>query len=63
MFQAQEITKKLAEGVILYSDGVIVAASTQRSYWIPVTVGELFDLLINFWQLTSKKEGNTMYWI
>jgi hypothetical protein len=60
VFTAPEVVKTLAEGVTLYSNGIIVAAGTQRPYWIPVTVGEMFDLHINYWKPESKKQGNTM---
>jgi hypothetical protein len=60
VFQARKALKALAPGVTLYSDGVIVAAGTERPYWIPVTAGELFDLQINYWTLRSKKDGNTV---
>lgn len=48
------VVKELAEGITAYGSNIIVIANTKRPYWIPVTVGELFDLLLNYYKLTSK---------
>lgn len=60
VFTAPQMVKSLAQGVTLYDNGVIIAAGTQRPYWLPVTAGELFDLQVRYWTLASKEEGNTL---
>ncbi len=61
VFQAPEVFQTLAEGVILYTNGVIVVARKDRPYWIPVTAGEYFDLQIRYWTLKSAEEGNSYF--
>jgi len=61
IFLKPSIVKELAEGVTAYSNGKIIIAGTQRPYWIPVTIGELFDLQLNYYELDyklNKDEGN-----
>jgi hypothetical protein len=48
------VVKELAEGMTAYSSGIIIVAGTTRPYWIPVTVGELFDLQLNYYELDYK---------
>jgi hypothetical protein len=47
VFQAPPKIKELAEGVTVYSNGVIVVADPKRPYWIPVTCGEYFNIRLN----------------
>ncbi len=61
VFQAPEPFQTLAEGVILYTNGVIVVARKDRPYWIPVTAGEYFDLQIRYWTLKSVEDGNSYF--
>jgi len=61
IFLKPSIVKELAEGVTAYSNDKIIIAGTQRPYWIPVTIGELFDLQLNYYELDyklNKDEGN-----
>lgn len=53
--------KQLADGVTAYSSGIIIIAGTKHPYWIPVTVGELFELQLNYYELQykfNKQEGD-----
>ena len=57
VFVKPGVIKELADGVTAYDDMVIVVANPQRPYWIQVTAGELFDLLLKYWELDAKKTG------
>lgn len=59
VFTLPEKIKELAEGVVAYSTAIIVVANPKKPYWVPVTVGELFDLKIAVGKEISAKEGNT----
>jgi hypothetical protein len=59
IFQSPNILKKIAPGVTAYDNGIVVIADPDKPYWIPVTVGEYFDLELKYWELSSIKEGNT----
>ena len=48
------VVKELAEGVTAYSSGIIIVAGTTYPYWIPVTVGELFELQLNYYEIDYK---------
>jgi len=61
VFQAPEIFQQPAPGVTLYTNSVMVFAKPGRPYWLPVTAGEYFDLLIQYWTLQSEKEGNSLF--
>lgn len=60
IFLKPMVVKELAEGVTAYSNGKIIIADSERPYWIPVTIGELFELELNYYELDykfNKKEG------
>jgi len=59
LFIKPGIIKDFGDGITAYTDGVVVISGTKKPYWIPVTVGEFFDLQIKLWELLSKKEGNS----
>ncbi len=59
LFIKPGIIRDFGNGITAYNDGVVIIAQTKKPYWIPVTVGELFDLQIKLWEQISKKEGNT----
>ena len=61
VFQAPEIFGQPADGVTLYTNGVMVFAKAGTPYWLPVTAGEYFDLQIKYWTLLSEKEGNRLF--
>lgn len=48
------VVKELAEGVTAYSSGIIIVSNPNRPYWIPVTTGNFFDLLLKLWELGIK---------
>lgn len=48
IFQAPEVFQKMAEGVMLYTNSIMVIAAKDRPYWLPVTAGEYFDLQIRY---------------
>jgi hypothetical protein len=60
LFVKPLVARELAEGVTAYQSGIIIISDPKRPYWIPVTVGELFELLLNYYELDYKfnqKEG------
>lgn len=58
IFIKPAVVKEMAEGVTAYSSGIIVVANPQRLYWILVTAGEMFDLILNYWELKSQNDND-----
>lgn len=46
IFIRPEITKEIAPGITAYADGTIVISNPDKPYWIPVNIGQLYDLNI-----------------
>ena len=53
--------KKFDNGIILYDDGTLVIPHNKRPYFTPVTVKEMFEMIIPFWEEDAKKQGNTIF--
>jgi hypothetical protein len=57
--QMPVVYKTLAPGITLYENGTVVVADPNKSYWLPMTVGEYFKMAIPYWEMQAAKDGNT----
>jgi hypothetical protein len=60
VFTLPEKVKEFAPGVVGYATGKVVVARPDKPYWVPITVGELFDLNIAACKENAKKDDNTI---
>jgi hypothetical protein len=48
IFTRPEILKEIAPGITAFADGTVIISKPDRPYWIPVKLGELYDLMLNY---------------
>lgn len=59
VFESQVPYKTYAPGVVAYKNGTIVISNPSKSYWIPLTIREYFELELGYWEEQAIKDGNT----
>lgn len=60
IFQEPKILRVIMPGVIVYEQGTVVIADPKVPVWIPLTVGEYYDMALPWHEKQAAIDGHTM---